>query len=761
MALVLVFSGVVSFVLFDDCTVYAADERITKPTVTFCLKMNSDNSTTTATVDMDKHTVTFSFYIKGVAAPGDFVSESAHCTSALLHLKYDTSVFTFASASGSFMGSPFFEMRNPADGLLISLTGVGNELLTISGDVVVVLNYDPNKLTRYDFTFPAELSLYSTLYKNSPAVFEKSFTASLCSHRTTKVYVHEADCQECKYTQTVCAVCGKALSEKISDNKALGNHVYDYDDITRYYFSTDNPRPSTCTAPGPGVKVWTEVRCRLCRQVKDSDGKYNDLVAVDDLEYHTNLDTSKKIMINGVYCYYCNGCKQYVECRIQEGSVEEHTHTYKDEIVVNPTCTEKGITKHTCTICQDSYTTEIAPKGHSFGSAVTTRAATCTEEGTQTKVCSVCGHVEESVIAALGHAYGTAFVTVAPTCIADGLSTSVCTRCGESTTAVIPATGEHQFTEWVDIAIGTCVKQSSQERHCTVCGHSETRTGGFGDHNYTSTIVQKRTCSDDGIIRYVCSHCGDTYDETIEASGHIFGYGITDGKSVSYKCTTCDYTVNVVTENGTKYLKITDGTFVAVIKNPIYAAMDISTIDFSWVALDHSDERYTDHGKNLAQYNAIKGTNYSIQDLYEFHLIINGEEMPIGSDTTVSITLGDALKKSKTAVIFYTEIGGQLSIQEMATATRKKLNVTFPGASLGVSANDIIILAVEGERVDTQPGTPVDPKDPGKDPSDDSSSALIPVIIIAVLVVAAGIGIAVVALSGKKNSRRRSNRFNF
>lgn len=51
------------------------------------------------------------------------------------------------------------------------------------------------------------------------------------------------------------------------------------------------------------------------------------------------------------------------------------------------------------------------------------------------------------------------------------------------------------------------------------------------EHSYTASITKEATCTENGTTTYTCS-CGDSYNETIEATGHDF-----EGS----KCKNCDY----------------------------------------------------------------------------------------------------------------------------------------------------------------------------------------------------------------------------
>ncbi|MGN0469146.1 MAG: hypothetical protein ACI4GY_10520, partial [Acutalibacteraceae bacterium] len=42
---------------------------------------------------------------------------------------------------------------------------------------------------------------------------------------------------------------------------------------------------------------------------------------------------------------------------------EEHIHAYSESIIVEPTCTQNGLKKFSCS-CGESYTSEIPANGH-------------------------------------------------------------------------------------------------------------------------------------------------------------------------------------------------------------------------------------------------------------------------------------------------------------------------------------------------------------------------------------------------------------
>ncbi|MEE1003139.1 MAG: leucine-rich repeat domain-containing protein [Acutalibacteraceae bacterium] len=165
--------------------------------------------------------------------------------------------------------------------------------------------------------------------------------------------------------------------------------------------------------------------------------------------------------------------------------LENHTHAYTLTTTKQPTCTEKGVKKYTCS-CGDSYTEEISALGHTevIDKAV---APTCAETGlTEGKHCSVCDEVlvKQEVVSAKGHILSDWQIVKEPTTTETGLKQKVCTVCNE--------------------VIETVVLPKLDETHT---------------HSYTPEITKQPTCTKKGIKTYTCS-CGESYTEEISALGH-------------------------------------------------------------------------------------------------------------------------------------------------------------------------------------------------------------------------------------------------
>lgn len=154
------------------------------------------------------------------------------------------------------------------------------------------------------------------------------------------------------------------------------------------------------------------------------------------------------------------------------------SHKYSTKTIA-PTCTEKGYTLHTCSLCGNSYKDNYTDtKGHSYGSWTVTKAATCTESGVKTRTCSRCGNKETQVIPATGHSYGSWTTTKEATCTASGTKTRTCSKCGNKETQTIPATGHSYVT--------TVVAPTTTERGYTL--HKCSRCGDSYKDNYTDQL---------------------------------------------------------------------------------------------------------------------------------------------------------------------------------------------------------------------------------------------------------------------------------
>ena len=216
------------------------------------------------------------------------------------------------------------------------------------------------------------------------------------------------------------------------------------------------------------------------------------------------------------------------------GGTGEHVYT---TTTIEPTCTENGSVTYTCTACGHSYSEVIEATGtHSYESV--TVDATCTENGSVTYTCA-CGDTYSEVIDATGHDYES--VTVEATCSKDGSTTHTCTVCGDTYSEIIEATGTHSY-ESVTVN-ATCTENGSVTYTCA-CGDSYTETIPATGHDYEA-VVTAPTCTEAGFTTYTCA-CGDSYvDDETDALGHTY-----ESVTKEPTCTENGYTGNTCVNCG-------------------------------------------------------------------------------------------------------------------------------------------------------------------------------------------------------------------
>ena len=224
-------------------------------------------------------------------------------------------------------------------------------------------------------------------------------------------------------------------------------------------------------------------------------------------------------------------------------------HEYQARVTA-PTCTEKGYTTYTCSICGDSYTADEVPAlGHSYSAKTTD--ATCTTEGKTVYTCA-CGDSYSEVIPAKGHSYQTK--VTAPTCIEKGFTTYTC-ACGDSYTAdEVPALGHSYSAKTTD---ATCTTEGKIVYTCT-CGDSYSEVIPAKGHSYR-TQVTAPTCTEKGFTTYTCA-CGDIkISDYVDALGHdhkvkVTAPTCTEGGYTTYTCACGDtYTADHVDALGHAY----------------------------------------------------------------------------------------------------------------------------------------------------------------------------------------------------------------
>ena len=344
-------------------------------------------------------------------------------------------------------------------------------------------------------------------------------------------------------------------------------------------------------------------------RIMGGDFKWTFDNSVDDTSYSLNRPLKDKL----------NAYKTSL-VSVGGGSVssgEKHIHNYVSTITKKATCAEEGEITYTCTAtngtCDKKTYTEVVPKtAHTYGDWKVVKEATETEEGLKSHSCTVCGAEETASIPKKGSTGGTetpevptgdskvhnfttsdansSFFVISGnlasnkgTVTYNGLTLTQCLKMESSTSIKFTAPSAGKLTlvfgesgknvkingkknasdsnciVTVDVAAGSVEITKGDTMNLfymiyTPSGTSETTH----THKYESKITKQATCTEAGVLTYICTSTTGTcdkktYTETIPAKGHSFSTEWTvdveatetTPGSKSHHCTVCDAKTDV------------------------------------------------------------------------------------------------------------------------------------------------------------------------------------------------------------------------
>lgn len=366
-------------------------------------------------------------------------------------------------------------------------------------------------------------------------------------------YSVEPTCKDAGKKLFTCTDCGDTKTVAV---KSLG---HDYQLVR-----TD---PATCTTPA--INHYT---CSRCEDKVDQEDKDHPALGHD---WKKNDDGT-------VTCQRCG---------------QTHEHKWNTEVISEASCTTDGVTRHTCSICGDTYD-DVVKGGHKWTYKKTgtntsvclctvcgktkehdfsifsdkeneKKDPTCTKAGMVVATCADCGcrrWVYDETRPALGHDWkdngdGTATcqregcgkshthtldegeVTKKPSCEEKGVKTYRCKEadCNYTKTEDIAATG-HNWDDGKITTKASCDHTGVKTYTCKACGDTRTETIAMLEHTWDDgQVTTKPSCTQKGIRTYTCKVCKATKTADIEATGH--DYKVKDHKDAT--CTEDGYTTSV------------------------------------------------------------------------------------------------------------------------------------------------------------------------------------------------------------------------
>lgn len=213
--------------------------------------------------------------------------------------------------------------------------------------------------------------------------------------------------------------------------------------------------------------------------------------------------------------------EHYVE--VSKGDVS-HSHVLNSRIIVQPTCTEDGYVKYSCSCGYEFKDTSLGKtSGHSY-KLVSEKSdvVNCgNKTGVHVYVCVACGDEKtETVTCDDEHIYSDWRVIKSPTCIEVGSQERQCRVCGDIEEEEISALG-HNYTDSVIVNDPTCNANGYSVQICKICDDHKYNVISALGHNYSWVIVKESTCTETGIKQNICSECNDVSEtQNIEPLGH-------------------------------------------------------------------------------------------------------------------------------------------------------------------------------------------------------------------------------------------------
>ncbi len=172
----------------------------------------------------------------------------------------------------------------------------------------------------------------------------------------------------------------------------------------------------------------------------NNDKLINALNIVHDTHNKTNTEAISASCTTDGYTegVYCNDCQMWISGH----EVITAGHDWNDgENVYNLVPCQLSVLKFTCNECQTVEWREVDPSSHDY-SIIGTVEPTCTEKGFTTHTCSMCrgSMYSDNFVPAKGHALEEWQIVTVPTYSDSGLRTQKCTLCGEIVNSeVLPA----------------------------------------------------------------------------------------------------------------------------------------------------------------------------------------------------------------------------------------------------------------------------------------------------------------------------------
>lgn len=156
-------------------------------------------------------------------------------------------------------------------------------------------------------------------------------------------------------------------------------------------------------------------------------------------------------------------------------------HTYRSEVTLSATCTQKGLDTMTCTKCGHAYAVNTPLCAHNYDEGVVLQASDCATQGAEELTCLDCGEVTVRSLPLTPDIHDLQETVVkAPACGTPGVGNTTCSRCGYLHAYEIAAL-EHQY-ELTEKIKANCLHVGQEVYTCKFCGLKEVKELPKTDH---------------------------------------------------------------------------------------------------------------------------------------------------------------------------------------------------------------------------------------------------------------------------------------
>ena len=323
--------------------------------------------------------------------------------------------------------------------------------------------------------------------------------------------------------------------------------------------------------------------------------------------------------------YYSDLTGHYNLCKNCQAKINKVNHIFdvktvnEDTLAASADCVNPARYFYSCECGAHTNDTALVfengdPSGHKFGEWKESKSADCTTGGKEKHICSVCKTEEERDTAPLGHDWNAEYtIDVKPTCTKPGSKSIHCSRCDATKDVTeIEPTG-HSFGEWTVSKDSTCVAGGQKTRKCEICGYTEYEDTDIDPdaHEWEEdyTIDKEPTCTTEGSKSIHCSRCDATKDSTvISVTDHTYG----EWEIV---------TPSTCTENGVKkHACIHCGFEQTEIIEPAHEWEDSRTVDISPSCTEQGEDSV--HCRNCDERKDIKEISPKGHDWSEWKTLV-------------------------------------------------------------------------------------------------------------------------------------------